>query len=120
MCGTFPSLKNNALVPFESLLEADLIALMEQDQDITAYFAQPETFCWRASNRKVRRYTPDFLVIYSDGRRAYREVKPTKHLRRDESLRGRRSRIELECSARGASFEVWTEKDIRPGTFSRV
>jgi hypothetical protein len=120
MSGSYPSVKNNRLIPFESLLEADLIVLMEQDQSIMAYAAQPETFRWKTPSKQVRRYTPDFLVIYSDGQRAYREVKPSRYMNRDWTLGGRRARIEMECLARGASFEIWTEKEIRHGTFSRV
>jgi hypothetical protein len=120
MSGTFPSAKNGRLIPFESLLEADLIVLMEHDSDIIAYYAQPETFCWHVAGGRARRYTPDFLVIYSDSRRAYREVKLARRITRDPTLGDRRRHIELECSLRGASFEIWTEIEIRRGTVRRV
>jgi hypothetical protein len=93
---------------------------MEQDEGIIAYYSQPETFRWHEASNKLRRYTPDFLVIHSDGQRVYREVKLRKRIDRDATLGGRRARIEMECSARGASFEVWTENEIRQNTFPRV
>jgi hypothetical protein len=112
MTGKFPSSKNSDLVPFESLLEADLIELMERDREVAAYFAQPETFRWREKSGRARSYTPDFLVVFSNGLRCFREVKPSDRYARDPTLRGRRSQIEHECAVRGAAFEVWTEKEI--------
>ncbi len=99
-------------VPSESLLEADLIAVMEADPRVDGFWSQPETFHWRQQGR-MRRYTPDFLVLLADGSRVYREVKPGRILDRDPSLGGRRPSIETECTRRGALFEIWTERDIR-------
>jgi len=106
------SLKMGQEVPSESLIEADLIVVMEADPRVDGFWAQPETFRWRQKGR-VRRYTPDFLVLLTDGSRMYREVKPSRVLERDPSLGGRRPHIEAECARRGAQFEVWTERDIR-------
>ncbi|MAY29565.1 MAG: hypothetical protein CL627_10150 [Aurantimonas sp.] len=112
--GSVPTPKGGGLVPFESLLEGDLILRAASDPDVVAVRAQPETFRWLdgVSGRR-RRYTPDLLVTLRDGSKVYREVKPYALLVRDPELRGRRRRIEAECLARGAKFEIWTEYEIR-------
>lgn len=99
-------------VPYESLLEADLVTILCVDPEVDGFWAQPEEFRWRQDG-KARRYVPDFLVQTTSGARAYREVKPRRRLRNDPSLGGRRPAIEAECARRGASFEIWTEAEIR-------
>ena len=111
--GDYPSKKNGVLVPFESLLEGDLVVIMEKDLEIARYWAQPETFRWRDEAGRRRRYTPDFLVLKVDGTRVYREVKLKKQRKRDPDLGGRLPRIKQECATRGAQFEFWTEDEIR-------
>jgi len=119
--GTVPTAKGGGLVPFESLLEGDLIMSAAKDPDVAAIRAQPETFRWvdGATGRR-RSYTPDLLVTLRDGSNVYREVKPHAVLARDPELKGRRRQIEAECLARGASFEVWTEREIRQAPVGRT
>lgn len=99
-------------VPYESLLEADLVTVLCVDPELDGFWAQPEVFRWRQDG-KARRYVPDFLILTTAGARAYREVKPLRRLRKDPSLGGRRPAIEAECARRGATFETWTEDEIR-------
>lgn len=104
--GWFSSAKLGMLVPCESALEVRACADMENDPDVAVYRPQPETFQWLDADGRRRSYTPDFLVEYTDGALSYREVKPSRVLARDPTLRGRRRRIEVECAHRGATFEV--------------
>lgn len=99
---------------FTSLLRADLGALLANDPGIAMVRPEPETFCWRdgADGRRCR-YNPAFLTVSGTGMKVYREVKPYGLLMRDPEFSGRRARIELECAARGATFEIWTEREIR-------
>ncbi|WP_162560761.1 hypothetical protein [Methylobacterium durans] len=99
-------------VPYESLLEADLITILCVDPAVEGFWAQPEVFRWRQGGR-ARRYVPDFLILTTAGARTYREVKPLRRLLKDASLGGRRVAIEAECERRGATFETWTEAEIR-------
>ncbi len=110
--GYHPSRKMKALVAFESLLEADALTLLEVDVAVVSYETQPLTLRWRDGAMRRRRYTPDLLVTTGHGL-TYREVKPGRRYLRDPSLGGRRDRIEAECAALGANFEVWTDADIR-------
>ena len=116
-CGFVPTPKGGGLVPFESLLGADLLTQMAADPFVASIRAQPETFVWRdGADGRRRRYTPDLLVIMMDGSKVYRSVRPHALLLRDSELSGRRPRIELECAVRGAAFEIWTEREIREST----
>lgn len=116
-CGFIPTPKGGGLVPFESLLGADLLAQMATDPFVASIRAQPESFVWRdGANGRRRRYTPDLLAVMTDGSKVYRSVRPHALLLRDPELSGRRARIELECAARGGAFEIWTEREIREST----
>jgi len=105
--------KAAGLVAFESQHEEQLIYVMRDDPAVVRLWGQPETFKWRdAVSGKARKYTPDFLVELADGTRAYREVKPFGKLLREPDFKGRRIAIEEHCRERGASFEVWTDREI--------
>ena len=106
------SRKMQTHVPFESLLEADLIVLHEVNPDVISFGAQPETFRW-SDHGKQRRYTPDFKVHLRCGASVFREVKMECWLRRNPTFNGRLERIKAECRARHAEFEIWTEHDVR-------
>ncbi|WP_416356528.1 TnsA endonuclease N-terminal domain-containing protein [Aureimonas phyllosphaerae] len=115
--GFIPTPKGGGLVPFESSLGADLLKSMAADPFVASIRAQPETFVWRdAVDGRRHRYTPDLLAVMTDGSKVYRSVRPNALLLRDTELRGRRTRIELECALRGAAFEIWTEREIREAT----
>lgn len=110
--GWYQSLKCGVQLPFESLLERDLMVLQDIDPEVGAFTLKPDTLIWSDGGRELR-YTPDFQVITRNGRVVYREAMSQRKLDADPSLKGRRSRITEACAARGASFEVWTETEIR-------
>lgn len=96
--------------PFESLLERDALVVLEADQQVTDYAAQPETFQLKAPGT---RYTPDLLVRYTDGRRLFLEVKPAAKVRASPALTRHLDQVQAACATRGARFDVWTDDDIR-------
>lgn len=110
--GWYQSLKCGVQLPFESLLERDLMVLQDIDPEVGAFALKPETLVWSEGGREMR-YTPDFQVVSRNGAVVYREAMSQRKLDADPSLRGRRSRIIDACAARGASFEIWTETEIR-------
>ncbi|HEV2864651.1 MAG TPA: TnsA endonuclease N-terminal domain-containing protein [Pyrinomonadaceae bacterium] len=59
--GKTPSLKAGRPVWWESLLERDLVHLLEIDPDVVTYSEQPFRVLYSFEG-KIRRYTPDFLV----------------------------------------------------------
>lgn len=110
--GWYQSIKCGVQLPFGSLLERDLMVLQDIDPEVDAFALKPETVIW-ADGGSERRYMPDFKVITRSNRVVYREALPQRKLDTDPSLKGRRSRIIDACAARGASFEIWTETEIR-------
>jgi hypothetical protein len=108
--GWFTSRKCRVRWPFESLLERDALVVLEADQRVADYAAQPETFQVRATGT---RYTPDLLVEYTNGRRLFREVKPAAKVRVSPALTRHLDQVVAACAARGAHFDVWTDDDIR-------
>lgn len=110
--GWYQSIKCGVQLPFESLLERDLMVLQDIDPEVDAFALKPETLIW-VDNGREQRYTPDFQVISRNGRVVYREAMSQRKLDADPSLKGCRLRITDACAARGSSFEIWTETDIR-------
>ncbi|MCG5243866.1 hypothetical protein ACIU1J_25645 [Azospirillum doebereinerae] len=110
--GWYRSIKCDARLPFESLLERDLMVIQDVDPDVANFALKPETLVWTNGQRE-QRYTPNFRVVTREGRFVYREAIPRRKLNADPSLKGRRSRITDACAVRGASFELWTETEIR-------
>ncbi|MGF7178493.1 hypothetical protein [Azospirillum doebereinerae] len=110
--GWYRSIKCNARLPFESLLERDLMVIQDVDPNVANFALKPETLVWTGGQRE-QSYTPDFRVVTQEGKVVYREAMPRRKFDADPSLKGRRSRITDACVARGASFELWTETEIR-------
>lgn len=111
--------KGGGLVETESVGEMRLVLQMLEDDAVSAFRPQPETFRWVEHGCR-NRYTPDFLVLHRNGSRTYREVKKLAAYLSDPTLDGRLSRIVSECLARDASFEVWTEADPVGGKTMRT
>lgn len=63
------------MVLVESQLERDFCFHLESDPMVAKYFPQPKTFVVKSEWLTDRKYTPDFEVHYTNGRKAYIEVK---------------------------------------------
>lgn len=63
------------MVLVESQLERDFCFHLESDPNVVKYFPQPKTFVVKSEWLMDRKYTPDFEVHYTNGRKAYIEVK---------------------------------------------
>ncbi|MBD1554825.1 MULTISPECIES: TnsA endonuclease N-terminal domain-containing protein [Pseudomonas] len=68
----FASRKNRSVVVCESLLEAAFCLELERRNDVVSYAAHPFTLEFNGTNF---RYTPDFLVSFSNGSQRLIEVK---------------------------------------------
>ena len=67
-----PSRKNDCTITCESLAEAYFCLELERRPDVASYIAHPITICFSGS---PYRYTPDFLVQFSNGQSTLVEVK---------------------------------------------
>lgn len=97
----------------ESALERDFVILssfLDPDAVITA---QPITIAFQVG-AVTRHYTPDYSIAWSDGKREIVEVKYLSDLRANqEHFKERFAAMEDWAHARGATFRVTTERDIR-------
>lgn len=97
----------------ESALERDFVILstfLDPDAVITA---QPITISFQAG-AATRRYTPDYFVAWSDGKREIVEVKYLSDLRANQQhFQDRFAEMEDWSRMRSATFRVATECDIR-------
>ncbi|RYG86741.1 MAG: hypothetical protein EON59_09275 [Alphaproteobacteria bacterium] len=99
------SVRDGSAHVFESRPELLVLTILDADQSVAHFQAQPETFALP----QARRYTPDVRIDFRSGQRLYVDVKPVFRLVRDPDFDGRLSDIVAACAARDASFEVWTE-----------
>ena len=106
----------------ESSLEQDFMKLLEYDNRVHRFVAQPFTLRWVDEKGHRRRYTPDTIVKFSDW--AYRvdpklrttifEVKPREILRKEWSeLKPKFRAMTRWARDRGCIFRVVTEDHIR-------
>ena len=75
----YPSLKLGRMVACESLLEGDLVILLEFSPGVLSYQEQPARIEYWDGER-MREYFPDFEVCLSDGTQAHLEVKSSGRL----------------------------------------
>jgi hypothetical protein len=97
----------------ESALERDFVILSAFLDPQAVITAQPITITFQVG-AVTRRYTPDYSVAWSDGKREIVEVKYLSDLRANqERFKERFAAMEDWARARGASFRVATEREIR-------
>ncbi len=90
-----------------------LAFLLRDDPDVARVVSEPVTFTWTDGfDGRTRRYSPSFLVHRSDGSRTFVSTSKRTTLRADPGLKGRRGHVEAECLSIGATFEVWTEREV--------
>src|SRR5712692_4783881 len=62
--GRFPSLKMKRMISFESLIECDLLYLLDYEPEVERFDEQPLTIAY-PDGPALRHYTPDFHVVRS-------------------------------------------------------
>ncbi|WP_077235323.1 TnsA endonuclease N-terminal domain-containing protein [Herbaspirillum sp. VT-16-41] len=109
--GKSPSLKNERMVHWESLLERDAILLFEFSPGITGFREQPPSF-WYFHSGRMRRYTADFEVTFRGGCTKLIEVKPWEKLQNPEEQK-RLEIIRLQLLSQGAQLLILDDRQIR-------
>ncbi|WP_462168275.1 TnsA endonuclease N-terminal domain-containing protein [Pseudoalteromonas lipolytica] len=69
----FYSKKNGCVLKLEGFLELWLACKLENDASVQCFASQPEEIAHEIEG-KTRRFTPDFLVEYTDGTNEYIEI----------------------------------------------
>jgi len=108
--GTFPSLKLNRLVWWESLIERDFLYLLEFDKTVLSYQEQPFRIGYTFEGKR-HSYTPDLFVQRSNKQQIV-EVKPAKKFLDEGFIKFCRI-ISAVCEEHGYEFVVVTDGSIR-------
>lgn len=74
-----PSMKLGRMVECESILEGDVVLLLEYSPGVLSYQEQPALIHYW-DGEQMRAYFPDFEVLLSDGSLVHLEIKPSKKL----------------------------------------
>jgi hypothetical protein len=117
--GRLPSYRDAdpALLVFESLLERDLLVLLESDTNTTQIWPQPLTLTVHFLGH-VYRPIPDFFSSHKSGERRLWEVRPAVVVLADDTIVQAEidawyDAVADEACRRGFEFHLITERDIR-------
>lgn len=114
--GKFPSRKLGRMVQWESLLERDAILALEYLHEVATYQEQPSVEIYYDGSDQPRRYVPDFLAVFGDGRELLIEIKPEARVATKETSE-KLGAIAKRFDEQGRHYRVLTEKDIRREPF---
>ena len=93
---------------YDSHLEELMMGKLDSDPIVAKWMKRHGvTIPWVDVQKHMRRYVPDFLVEYTDGRKALIEVKDPSRLDTDEVNRKRKA-AEIWCKKRGMEYVVAT------------
>jgi hypothetical protein len=109
----FQALHTPGLTEHESALERDFVTLTSFCDASAKIVSQPITL-WFLDNSKSHRYTPDFLVLWSNDTSELIEVKYWKDLKKQwKQLRPALACARTWAREHGATFRIATERTIR-------
>ena len=93
---------------YDSELERRTMERLERDSAVAKWMKRHGvSIPWIDAQNRQRRYVPDFLVEYADGRIALLEVKDASRIDSDDVKR-KRSAAELWCKKRGMEYIIYT------------
>ena len=93
---------------FDSGLEEQMMIRLEADPSVKKWMKRHGiSIPWIDGQRHQRRYVPDFIVEYDDGRRVIIEVKDPSRIDSNDVQRKRKA-AEMWCKQRGMEYEMAT------------
>lgn len=93
---------------YDSSLERRMMAVLEADPEVAKWQKRHEiSIPWIDQDGRARRYRPDFLVEYTDGRKKIIEIKGSDKMDSPSVLR-KRSAAQEWCRKRGMEYELTT------------
>ncbi len=107
--GYFPSLKLGRMINFESLIERDLIYLLDYEPQVEQFCEQPLSIEY-LHNGKKHHYTPDFHVRYA-GQNLLIECKPKQFIDKIDN-QVKFNAAQEWCQVRGWIFGVVTDEQL--------
>ena len=109
--GYHPSMKSNALVPWESAPERDALQRFELDPAIKAFRAHQTEITVEGPEGTFRTY-PDIEIETTDGDIKVVEVKP-EHRAKQPEVASRLEATRLHYADQGIEYIVLTERELR-------
>ncbi|MGI2335729.1 MAG: TnsA endonuclease N-terminal domain-containing protein [Dehalogenimonas sp.] len=93
---------------YQSRLEQWMMEQLENDPTVLKWMKRHGiTIPWIDVQKHQRRYWPDFIVEYTDGRKVIMEIKDPSRLDTDEVKRKRKA-AEIWCKRRGMEYILAT------------
>jgi len=93
---------------YQSGLEQRMMERLDADPTVAKWMKRHGiTIPWVDVQKHMRKYVPDFIVEYTDGRRVLIEVKDPSRIDSDEVKRKRKA-AEIWCKRRGMEYIVAT------------
>jgi len=109
--GRIYSNKNMSNIYYQSSYEKRFIELIEQDDNIKAYYRPKFEIRYSLDGLKIKRYYPDFILEYFDDCREMIEVKPLKLINDEKVLAKAKAATEF-CNENNMRYRIVTEKDL--------
>jgi len=110
----------SSVVGFESSLERDFILLKDFDEAVLNIEEQPITLEY-VSNEKVCKYTPDFLVTYTDKKAELVEIKYSDDLKTEKLKHPNKfAAAESFAANNGWAFSFYTEHEIHSNRLKNI
>lgn len=107
-CGSAPFKSPYNFERFDSRLEERMMEKLDGDPIVAKWMKRHGiSIPWVDVQKHMRRYVPDFIVQYTDGRKALIEVKDPSRIDSDEVKRKRKA-AEIWCKRRGMEYIVAT------------
>ena len=112
--GVHQSHKSGGPCHYRSGWELLLMQWFDSEPSVASYGYETVVVPYVSNSRsgRQRRYFPDFLVEFTDGRRVLVEVKPSKRLAQARVQKKLAAAREW-CGAHGVALQVITEKELR-------
>ena len=108
--GTYQAPKKSpwSFEKYDSDLERRMMDRLEQDPHVIKWMKRHGiTIPWIDAQKHQRKYRPDFLVEYEDGRKVVIEVKGSNQMDSNHVQRKRKA-AELWCKQRGMEYQLAT------------
>lgn len=117
--GIFSSAKNGKSLGYESLLERDLMILLEFDNAVQGFEEQPVKISYKVVGKAKKQYVPDILIRYQSSsgvveRTVLGEIKHTDDLKKNKAKYAPKfEAAKIFATEQGWEWQIFTEKDIR-------
>ncbi|MHB8515336.1 MAG: TnsA endonuclease N-terminal domain-containing protein [Dehalococcoidia bacterium] len=94
---------------YQSDLERKMMERLDAEPTVTKWMKRHGiSIPWVDSQKHMRRYVPDFIVEYRDGRKALIEVKDPSRMRDSDEVQRKRKAAEIWCKRRGMEYVIMT------------